>query len=432
MVLCDVVDRRDTLNLDGQGDTDTYAVFTGGSLGGNTGGQPRDYIISVLDSGALGDGEDTLAIDGSAGNDVFLLRQLSQLKAGQEDLVNATEYYKVHGCTPPVGTLSMGYVALLHGEDGTAAGEIRETNGFTGYVTNGASNAVERINYTENINARLIVRGLGGDDVFAVDDNAAITTLDGGAGKDSFQIGQMYGAPRVRSRPSDRYWRCPTGAEDIFATIRTTRGDLSRGVTFSLVAMGDTGDDIFTVYSNKAEIRLEGNDDNDTFIVRAFALADQDYTGRLSMAGVSTENTTLVQPGDGDDLVQYNINAPVDVDGGRGFDRLVVLGTEFGDNFVITDDGDLGRRAQGDLREYRGGRGRRPGRQRPVLRAVDGAAGHHDRHRRSRQRHHRYRRRRDRPDPGARARRARFDDQPYRDLAARRRLRRAQCAGCAR
>jgi len=333
------VDRRDTLNLDGQGDTDTYAVFTGGSLGGNTGGEMRDYIISVLDSGREDDGEDVLSIDGSADADIFLLRQLSQLKAGQEQLVNANEYYRVHGGTPPDGTLSMGYVALLHGVDGTAPGQIRETDGLTGYVTNGAPAAVERVNYTENINARLIVRGLGGDDVFATDDNAAITTLDGGLGEDTFQIGQMYGAPRVAPPNEAAGIANPPGlaAEDSFSTIRTTRGDLSHGVSFSLVAMGDKGDDIFTVYSNKAEIRLEGNDDNDTFIVRAFALADQDYHV-LTFGGVSTENTTLVQPGDGDDLVQYNINAPVDVDGGRGFDRLVVLGTEFGDNFVITDE----------------------------------------------------------------------------------------------
>ena len=43
---------------------------------------------------------------------------------------------------------------------------------------------VERINYDENVNSRLIVRGLGGDDYFAVDDNATLTTLDGGAGND--------------------------------------------------------------------------------------------------------------------------------------------------------------------------------------------------------------------------------------------------------
>ena len=54
----------------------------------------------------------------------------------------------------------------------------------------------ERINYDTAINGRLIVNGLGGNDYFASDDNSAITTLDGGAGNDRFQIGQIYGLPR--------------------------------------------------------------------------------------------------------------------------------------------------------------------------------------------------------------------------------------------
>ena len=40
-----------------------------------------------------------------------------------------------------------------------------------------------------------------------------------------------------------------------------------------LGATGGTGNDEFRVYSNQSELRLEGDDDNDLFIVRAFALA---------------------------------------------------------------------------------------------------------------------------------------------------------------
>ena len=60
----------------------------------------------------------------------------------------------------------------------------------------GAFDRVERVNYDENINARLIVNGLGGNDKFVADDNSAITTLDGGDGNDTFQIGQVFGTPR--------------------------------------------------------------------------------------------------------------------------------------------------------------------------------------------------------------------------------------------
>src|SRR5262249_56897130 len=46
--------RRDTLNLDGQADTDTYTVYTTGSQGAK-----RDYIINVLDSRPPTDAFDT-------------------------------------------------------------------------------------------------------------------------------------------------------------------------------------------------------------------------------------------------------------------------------------------------------------------------------------------------------------------------------------
>ena len=39
------------------------------------------------------------------------------------------------------------------------------------------------------------------------------------------------------------------------------------------------GDDTFTVYSNQAPLRLEGDDDNDLFIVRGFALAQTKLGG---------------------------------------------------------------------------------------------------------------------------------------------------------
>ena len=42
------------------------------------------------------------------------------------------------------------------------------------------------------------------------------------------------------------------------ALIATTRGWLSPGTHAPLIAQGGTGNDEFTVYSNQAELRLEG------------------------------------------------------------------------------------------------------------------------------------------------------------------------------
>src|SRR6185436_16878739 len=100
----------------------------------------------------------------------------------------------------------------------------------------------------------------------AADDTSAIVTLDGGAGNDQFQIGQIFGTKR------------DTGANlasaDVFpSVIATTRGYLSPGTGAPRVALGGLGNDQFTVYSNQAQLRLEGEDGNDLFVVRAFALA---------------------------------------------------------------------------------------------------------------------------------------------------------------
>ena len=130
----------------------------------------------------------------------------------------------------------------------------------------GYAGVVERINDDNAVNGRFAVYGLGGNDYFAVDDNAAATTLDGGLGNDTFQVGQVYGMRRDpglqrprRRATSSRPWR------RLAATS-------SRGVSAPLVAMAASGDDTFTVYSNQATLRLEGDDGNDLFVVEAFAL----------------------------------------------------------------------------------------------------------------------------------------------------------------
>ncbi|MGH3372673.1 MAG: hypothetical protein ACRDPR_22025, partial [Nocardioidaceae bacterium] len=244
-----------------------------------------------------------------------------------------------------------------------------------------------------------------------------------------FQIGQIFGTKRDENaisapvEPTDGGMLLP---HDTFPVlIATTRGWLSPGIHAPLVATGGTGNDEFVVYSNQAELRLEGHDDNDLFIVRAFALAavcDTDTTGDgvctfadidleadpdtlrypvdadndgvctagenpgydgegwngswkdnnddgtcnkadahitdndehtlweddvipldsdgvarpIIGLGFSTARPLDIRAGGGEDEVSYNVNAPVSVDGGTGFDKLVILGTEFADDIAIT------------------------------------------------------------------------------------------------
>ncbi|MCG8559790.1 MAG: calcium-binding protein [Hyphomicrobiales bacterium] len=289
---------RFSLTLDGQAGTDSYTVFTAGSeaLAADRG----DYIVNVLDTGARDDGSDTLDIFGKDGDDdIFLLRRSTSLPGFPD-------------------ADAPGYVALIYGtlDQATASSEDAAVR----------PQELARINYDSHLNGRLSVFGGGGNDYFATDDTSAIITLDGGEGDDSFQIGQIYGSARDAG--------ANLAAEDRFETLETTQGFLSRGISMPLVARGGGGGDTFTVYSNQAQLRLEGDAGNDEFLVRAFALSGG--------AGVTTTQLTQLNSGAGDDLIQYNVNAPVSIDGGAGFDKVVVLGTEFGDAFVVTDEGIFG------------------------------------------------------------------------------------------
>jgi Ca2+-binding RTX toxin-like protein len=312
------------LNLHGEGDTDQYTVNLAGQ--GNA-------LINAHDYGAPDNGVDTLIVNGAdvvdgvanQPNDTFLLRQ--------------------------------DFVALLNAS-----------------VPNGAFDRIERVNYDENINARLIVNGLGGNDKFVADDNSSITTLDGGDGDDTFQIGQVFGTPRTTAAgltASDTFDTTPiiigiirdpvthaiifdpTSFDPVFGELTQETIDainvaiayqaahggqaldgvayVSSGVTHATTVFGGAGADTFNVYHNKATLRLEGEADNDEFIVRAFVTLD-----------LSVQGDTEVNGGDGTDTINYAINAPVSINGGAGFDKVVVLGTPFNDNFVITSKGIFG------------------------------------------------------------------------------------------
>ncbi|HEX5279640.1 MAG TPA: hypothetical protein VFW28_06150 [Micropepsaceae bacterium] len=352
----------DTLTLDGQAGSDTYVINTAGSKGAD-----RNYVVNALDSGAPDDGVNMLLVYGrnapsseegsdSNGNplpfdDIFLLRRTT-------GIAGAT--------LPTLYSDNTAFVAVLH--DSLTNATTSDPNASQGV----RNQFLERVNYDSGINGRLMVFGQGGNDYFAVDDNAATTTLDGGTGDDTFQIGQIYGLQRDGTQPNNNLGSTLGGSlvsndffpqlpnsltpQSIYGTVATTRGWLSAGATSPLLAQGGEGNDTFTVYSNQAPVRLEGDDGNDLFTVRAFALAETDpTTGDIKWIdpeqqiaqpkltrGFSTAATTDIRTGAGNNQVEYNINAPVSVDGGPGFDKLIVLGTEFADHIVVTDKGIFG------------------------------------------------------------------------------------------
>src|SRR5262249_45253197 len=56
----------------------------------------------------------------------------------------------------------------------------------------------------------------------------------------------------------------------------------------------------------------------------------------------SQRGRTDIKGDGGADTILYVANAPVNVDGGDGFDTVRIVGTEFADDFVVTDTGVFG------------------------------------------------------------------------------------------
>jgi Ca2+-binding RTX toxin-like protein len=277
--------------LDGEGQGDQYII--------NMSGGTTTKHVTVFDTGLADDGADKMTINSTTDeseneadkNDRFLLRS-------------------------GVAQDTIAFVAMLNGTED-----------------------VERIDYDHRIEA-MTINSFAGEDYFTLDDNRAVTTINGGTGKDTFQVGQMFDTPRTveaahilphdNDKPHDGSNEVGT---DIFATIETTRGFLSNGISESTTINGGDDNDTFTVFHNKAVLGLSGGDGNDEFTIRSFALSGSQE--------VTRERTDLSGGADAD-LIQYAVNAPVNIDGGDGLDEIRLIGTEFSDDFVVTSKGVFG------------------------------------------------------------------------------------------
>ncbi|MGB8167836.1 MAG: calcium-binding protein, partial [Chthoniobacteraceae bacterium] len=186
----------------------------------------------------------------------------------------------------------------------------------------------EVVNYRGAFGGRITVYGRDGNDLFVFDDTNAPLTVYGDAGDDTFQVGQLFKSPRDVSNPYNGLLE-----DDYFPTTFTTKGYLSNGISSPAELHGGAGRDSFTVYHNRAELFLFGEEDDDTFRVRAFVKVDPKDPKKPF---------TNINGGQGADFIDYTVNAPVRIEGGDGFDTLTVVGTEFGDDFVITREGVFG------------------------------------------------------------------------------------------
>jgi hypothetical protein len=181
-----------------------------------------------------------------------------------------------------------------------------------------------RVGYTQDLES-ILVKGNEGNDIFVLDDTSVPLDIRGGRGNDQFQVGQVF--------KSQRDATSNVAEEDQFETIPTTQGFLSNGVSAPASLWGGDGDDTFTVYRNVAELSLYGEADNDNFLIRAFVRVNPDDPDAPF---------TNINGGQGADFISYTVNAPVNIEGGDGLDTLTVIGTEFGEDFVVSEDGIYG------------------------------------------------------------------------------------------
>jgi hypothetical protein len=211
---------NDLLTADGQGDGDDYVVYLFGGI--------AESQINLFDSGLASDGTDSAKILGTPDVDLFLMRAA-------------------------VANDGLAFAALLKPELGDW-GEEQKVEDVV---------HVERVNYTGALDS-IEVFGLEGNDRFGIDDVRVDMTIYGGEGEDFFQVAQLY--------KSQRNAAAGVPNADVFATIETTRGYLSNGISSPVTIYGGVDNDEFVVYHNLAPLALFGDAGNDTFLIRAFAL----------------------------------------------------------------------------------------------------------------------------------------------------------------
>ncbi len=283
----------------------------------NLNGQAGDDFITVNpvrvsgETNAIGD---PLSIDGNGGSDTTIVNLFndgeSRLHVTDTAIDGASNYLIVNGTAGnDVFLLRRNMVAMMNTPTGT----------------DGVFLHSERVSYDAGINAGVVVNAGAGDDKVAFDDTSSVVTVNGEDGDDLFQIGQIVGG---RTNADGSVTNGPMfDVGQVVDTVGTTYGRLTNGVSFPATINGGRGNDSFSVFRNKGVLQLNGDQGDDEFVIRTFLLVDE-YTNVNAGAGV--------------DFVRYVMNAPVNIDGGEGFDRVIVIGTEANDLFVITADGVFG------------------------------------------------------------------------------------------
>ena len=289
--------------LDGEDGSDIYFVNVTES---------GTAIITVDDSGGVE--ADQLTVFGTDGDDTFWFRK-DGLGTGFID-------YFAEG-----SGLEHGFRPLVVDELMNSLDDSAVTDDLTRPVIQGVSDAHvthrQRIYYTRVDTVE--VRAGDGDDMFIMDDTAQSVDVYGDAGSDAFIVGRV-----VDLRANGK--------------VNVALGDITNGVSFNTRFFGGVGDDYFEVNRNVGKIEMFGDYGDDVFFLKAYqadggGLTKQNKLDNIKLGGgtktgakAAKEKDTLVDAGG------YVENNEAAIDGGGGFDTVILAGTPGDDTFYIFVD----------------------------------------------------------------------------------------------
>ncbi|MCA9166726.1 MAG: hypothetical protein KDB23_03625, partial [Planctomycetales bacterium] len=164
------------------------------------------------------------------------------------------------------------------------------------------------------------VRGNQGDDMFIMDGTSQAIDLFGDAGNDAFIIGRVQ--------------------ELTYTNGRIAPTDLTDGVNFNTTFHGGIGEDYFEVNHNVGPIFIYGDYGDDVIFMKSYMLEGGGNTAEgapdISVSG-GTESGQKAE-GETDALIDlggYVSNNEASIDGGAGFDTLILAGTDDADKYYI-------------------------------------------------------------------------------------------------
>ncbi len=167
---------------------------------------------------------------------------------------------------------------------------------------------------------RTIVETQGGNDQILVNDTASPTIVNLGNGNDFLTVGTVPTIPDTGNRTLE----FPNGVP-VVDTANMTNGNSN-----DLFGVGGGGDNTFTVNHNSAMLYLNGGSGDNLFIIRTFLVLRQNAADPSQIT-----NLTTLFGGPGNNRYEYLQNAPVVINGGSGYNTLVIVGTPLGDTFIV-------------------------------------------------------------------------------------------------